>query len=226
MSQITHRQFGIQFFTDSSGLKPAKKRSNTSGSTYRSTYAHPNLIFICSDQHSYKDSWYLGRPIVQTANLDRSAEPRRVSTDAYAGSPGCTPGRSCKKTDTPVSDNNSNGNTTVRDREHPTWRSLTSDAGYYIWSAGKMDLENGRDLGFTDGVFRNRHQRNTDITDLFGCSVVSSADEYSQAEGSARGQPTPGCRTNQALKLTDIKGRSTLKLRTLYIGRTEHHQGV
>ncbi len=33
----------------------------------------PNIIFICSDQHSYKYAGYMGHPYVSTPNLDKLA---------------------------------------------------------------------------------------------------------------------------------------------------------
>ena len=33
----------------------------------------PNIVFVCSDQHSFKYAGYAGHPVVKTPNLDRIA---------------------------------------------------------------------------------------------------------------------------------------------------------
>ena len=52
-----------------------------------------NILFILSDQHSYKIQGYAGNRIVRTPNLDRLAARGTVMRDCYAACPLCVPSR-------------------------------------------------------------------------------------------------------------------------------------
>ena len=52
-----------------------------------------DILFIISDQHSYKLQGYAGNRIVRTPNLDRLAESGTVMNDCYAACPLCVPSR-------------------------------------------------------------------------------------------------------------------------------------
>ena len=43
--------------------------------------ARPNIVFICSDQHAFRYTGYVGHPIVKTPNMDRIAEHGVVFTN-------------------------------------------------------------------------------------------------------------------------------------------------
>ena len=58
----------------------------------------PNIVYICSDQHSYRVNGFMGHPVVRTPNLDRIAKEGVVFTHAYSGHPVCTPGRASMMT--------------------------------------------------------------------------------------------------------------------------------
>ena len=46
----------------------------------------PNIILICSDQHSSRYTGYAGHPLVKTPNLDRLAERGTVFSNTYCQS--------------------------------------------------------------------------------------------------------------------------------------------
>jgi arylsulfatase A-like enzyme len=53
----------------------------------------PNIVFICSDQHSGPVMGAQGHPLVRTPNMDRLAARGVHYRNAYTGSPVCVPGR-------------------------------------------------------------------------------------------------------------------------------------
>ncbi len=53
----------------------------------------PNILIAISDDHSWKHTSVEGSPFVQTPNVDRIANGGYRFTNAYAGSPGCSPSR-------------------------------------------------------------------------------------------------------------------------------------
>src|SRR5438046_2127536 len=60
--------------------------------------AHPNLIFILSDDMGYGDPSCYGQTKFQTPNLDRMAGEGLRFTSAYAGAPLCAPCRAALMT--------------------------------------------------------------------------------------------------------------------------------
>lgn len=52
-----------------------------------------DILFIISDQHSYKVQGYAGNRLVRTPNLDRLAAAGTVMSDCYAACPLCVPSR-------------------------------------------------------------------------------------------------------------------------------------
>jgi len=53
----------------------------------------PNILIAISDDHSWKHTSAEGSPFVETPNLDSVARQGFRFTNAYAGSPGCSPSR-------------------------------------------------------------------------------------------------------------------------------------
>jgi uncharacterized sulfatase len=53
----------------------------------------PNILIAISDDHSWKHTSMEGSPFVETPNLDSVAEAGLRFSNAYAGSPGCSPSR-------------------------------------------------------------------------------------------------------------------------------------
>ena len=127
----------------------------------------PNLLFICSDQHSYRFAGYAAHPLVQTPNIDRLADEGTIFANAYCGSPVCIPSRSSLMTGVFASDCSSFCNSTVWDGSHPTWGTLLQEAGYRTAAAGKLDLNGSCELGFEDLGTTNEHWENADLCSLF-----------------------------------------------------------
>lgn len=146
----------------------------------------PNIVFICSDQHSYKYTGYSGRSIVRTPNLDRIAKNGVVFSNAYAGSPVCVPSRTSLMTGMFPSDCNSFGNSTVWNGSYPTWGIRLQKAGYETWATGKMDLNSNYELGFIQQEVSNGHGHSPDITELFRTPMMYRVDERSGVEGKPR----------------------------------------
>lgn len=129
--------------------------------------SRPNIVYICSDQHSFRTTGYAGHPLVKTPNMDRLAERGTVFANTYCGSPVCTPGRACLMTGMYPSDVGSYCNSTVWDGSHPTWGKRLTDSGYACHATGKFDLNLDCDSGFVEKEVKNGHSRNPDITSLF-----------------------------------------------------------
>lgn len=53
----------------------------------------PNILIAISDDHSFAHTSIQGSPFVETPNLDSVAHAGVLFTNAYAGSPGCSPSR-------------------------------------------------------------------------------------------------------------------------------------
>ena len=146
----------------------------------------PNIVFVCSDQHSHRYSGYAGHPIVQTPNLDRLAKCGVAFDNAYSGNPVCVPARTSLMTGMYASDCNSFCNSTVWDGSHPVWGTILTEAGYDCRATGKMDLNDDFDTGFLEMKTGHGHRRNPDITSLFRRPLCYRVDERPGVDGSAR----------------------------------------
>ena len=146
----------------------------------------PNIVLVCSDQHSSRYTGYAGHPIVQTPNLDLLAARGTVFSNTYCGSPVCTPGRACMMTGMYPSDEGSFCNSTVYDGSHPTWAQRLSDGGYECWATGKFDLNSDFPTGFREVETRNGHYDNPDITSLFRNPLCYRMDERPDVDGRPR----------------------------------------
>jgi choline-sulfatase len=146
----------------------------------------PNIVFIFSDQHSYKYTGYAGHPFVKTPNLDRIAREGTVFTSAYCQNPVCAPSRASMITGMYASDCNSFCNSTVWDGSHPSWAKLMRAAGYHCWATGKHDLNPAFDNGFEDENVFNGHVVNPDITSLFRRPVGYRMGEREGVRGRTR----------------------------------------
>ena len=154
-----------------------------------STNVHkrPNIVFICSDQHSHKYNGYAGHPFVNTPNLDRLAKYGVVFNNAYSGNPVCVPGRTSLMTGMYASDCNSFCNSTVWDGSHPVWGIGLTEAGYDCRAIGKMDLNDDFDTGFQEVNTSHGHRHNPDITSLFRRPPCYRVGERPGVDGSAPG---------------------------------------
>jgi choline-sulfatase len=149
----------------------------------------PNIVFICSDQHSYKYTGYNGHPFVETPNLDKLAKQGVVFENNYCGNPVCTPSRASMMTGVYASDTGSYCNSTVWTNQHPTWANLLSESGYKCWATGKFDLHDKYDIGFEQIDTTHGHAHNPDITSLFRLPPIARYNERPQIDGSSREEP-------------------------------------
>lgn len=145
----------------------------------------PNILFVCSDQHSGRMLMGSsgGRVPVKTPNLERLASRGVLFRNAYCASPVCAPARAAMMTGRFASDVGSYGNTTVFDGRVRTWGNDLRDAGYTCWATGKMDLTAGKDLGFSEVKTGHGHSQHPDITELFRRPMCYRIDERQLVDG-------------------------------------------
>ena len=150
------------------------------------TVQRPNIVFICSDQHSFKYTGYAGHPIVKTPNLDRIASQGVIFDNAYCGSPVCTPGRASMMSGLYPHETNSFCNSTVWDGSHPTWGTRLRNAGYHTEATGKFDLNPDQEIGFEEHATNHGHHSGPDITSLFRSPVAYRTGERGVVNGRPR----------------------------------------
>lgn len=184
MKQISRRNFSKKMGMGLGAL--AINSSNTLKALANDDTNRPNILFICSDQHSYKYAGYAGHPHVKTPNLDQLAQNGVTFTNVYSGNPVCVPGRSCLMTGMFASDCGSYCNTTVWDGSYPLWGSYLQQAGYYTRAYGKMDLDDAKDSGFDEIKTSHAHKYNPDITSLFRNPLCYRMKERPGVNGDTR----------------------------------------
>ena len=119
----------------------------------QATDKRPNLLVLCSDQHTHWALGAHGHPIVQTPHLDRLAARGVDFRNAYCGNPVCVPARASLMTGHFASDVGSYCNSTPFDGRVPTWGHRLRQAGYATGAAVSSYIlrrETGVDRGFTD----------------------------------------------------------------------------
>lgn len=142
----------------------------------------PNIVFICSDQHSGRVLGCNGHPVVRTPHLDRLASLGVNFRNAYTGNPVCAPGRAAMMTGMYASDVNSFCNSTPLGKE-PTWGNWLSAAGYRCRATGKLDMTPGGIYGFEEVGTSHGHASNPDITSLFRAPVCFRPGERDNING-------------------------------------------
>jgi choline-sulfatase len=157
--------------------------SQFSSASNAKTARRPNILFICSDQHSGLMSGDNPRMPLRIPNLQRLASRGVQFSNAYCASPLCAPARAAMMTGRFPSDVESYGNTTVFDGSAPTWGHYLRDSGYNCWATGKMDLTAGKDLGFTEVKTTHGHSKRPDITELFRRPMCYRIDERQLVDG-------------------------------------------
>ena len=157
MSETSRRDFGKQVATvlGSTAFMPRTAEAGV----FTRRQKKPNIVFICSDQHSYKYNGFSGHPLVKTPNLDRIACQGVVFSNTYCASPGCVPARTSMMTGMYPSDCNSFCNATVWDGKYPIWGTHLKRNGYYCRAIGKMDLNDDFSTGFEEIETPDRHSR-------------------------------------------------------------------
>lgn len=184
----------------------------------------PNIVFICSDQHSYKYAGFMGHPVVKTPNLDRIASQGVVFSNAYSGNPVCTPGRTSMMTGMYASDCNSFCNSTVWDGSHPVWASYLKQEGYYCRATGKLDLNTDFDNGFEEIETSHGHRSNPDITSLFRRPVAYRENERSIIDGGMRKKRHADAKkTELGLEFLHNETPNIKKPWAFFLGLTEPH---
>jgi len=143
----------------------------------------PNILFICSDQHSGRVMGPSGHPLAKTPNLDRLAAKGVTFTNAYCGNPVCVPARASMMTGMFPSDVGSYCNSTPFDGRVPTWANRLRDHGYQCWATGKLDLSERKDYGFVEFKTDHLHSSAPDITSLFRNPLCYRVDKQSQFKG-------------------------------------------
>lgn len=184
----------------------------------------PNIVFICSDQHSSRYTGYAGHNIVKTPNLDRIAGQGVAFLDAYTGNPVCVPGRTSMMTGMYASDCNSFCNSTVWDGSHPVWGTYLKDAGYYCRATGKMDLNTDFDTGFDEVETSHGHRPDPDVTSLFRRPIAFRENELQNVNGKTRKDRHGDAeKTKLGLKFLREESSNIKKPWALFLGLTEPH---
>jgi choline-sulfatase len=217
MSEVSRRNFGRTVLSGlgASVMSPALQ---TPGGR------RPNLVFLCSDQHSGLVLGPNGHAVVKTPHLDRLAAMGVNFRNAYCGSPVCVPSRAGFMTGMFPSDVGSYCNSTPFDGRVPTWGQRLSQAGYYCHAAGKLDLQEGLDYGFHEDHTDHEHSRGPDITSLFRAPLCYRRDERRQADGEWRERRHTDVATMEhALAFLRDEAPKQTKPWALYTGLTLPH---
>lgn len=148
--------------------------------------AHPNILFLCADEHGGPFLGSLGHPIVKTPNLDRLAASGVQFRNAYCGSPVCVPARAGMMSGMFPSDVASYCNSTPFRRPVPSWGNRLRDLGYDCRATGKLDLTEGTDYGFREVGTQHGHSVNPDITSLLRAPMCFRANVRNDVDGSFR----------------------------------------
>jgi choline-sulfatase len=184
----------------------------------------PNILFICSDQHTASALGSNGHPVVKTPHLDRLAANGVSFRNAYSGNPVCAPGRACMMTGKFASDVGSYCNSTPFDGHVPSWGNRLRDAGYYCWATGKMDLWRKKDFGFHEIGTQHGHCEGPDITSLFRSPVCFRPDERRNVNGWFEERDSPDKpKAENAMKFLRDESRKLGKPWCMYVGYTKPH---
>jgi len=122
-------------------------------SDYQLSGSKPNIIFILSDDVSYRDFSVLGQTKFETPNIDRLAREGIRFTNAYAGSPECASSRASLMTGKHMGHCRIRANRSARGQDHLLDEDITvaeilKKAGYVTGFIGKW----GIGLPGTEGV--------------------------------------------------------------------------
>ena len=107
--------------------------------------AKPNIIFIFSDDLSYRDLSCFGQEEFSTPHIDRLAMEGLRFTQAYSGSPECAPSRASLMTGTHMGHCRVRANRSVRGQDHlldedVTVAEVLKQAGYATGFIGKWGI--------------------------------------------------------------------------------------
>jgi arylsulfatase A-like enzyme len=117
------------------------------GADEQSLYgSRPNIVFVFSDDLSYRDLSCYGQENFQTPNLDQLASSGLRFTQAYAGSPECAPSRGSLMTGMHMGHCRSRANKSVRRKQEPllepdvTIAEVLKRGGYTTAFVGKWGI--------------------------------------------------------------------------------------
>lgn len=190
---------------------------------FAQTGSRPNILFICSDQHSGPVLGVSGHPIVRTPNLDKLAARGVNFRNTYCGSPVCVPGRAAMMTGMFASDVGSYCNSTPFDGRVPTWGNRLHDAGYNCWATGKMDLWINKDFGFREDGTSHGHSQNPDITSLFRAPLCWRPEERRLVNGTFTDRAaTDKPKADKAIRFLKEEASAT-KPWCMYVGFNKPH---
>jgi choline-sulfatase len=184
----------------------------------------PNILFLCSDQHTSTAMGANGHPIVKTPNLDRLAAAGTNFASAYCGNPVCVPSRASLMTGVFASDVESYCNSTPFDGRIPTWGKRLQNAGYHTWATGKLDICDGKDIGFEQNGTSHGHWSDPDITSLFRAPVCYRPKERNNANGTFRDREAPDQpKVRKAIQFLKEESRRSGKPWAAYVGLSKPH---
>lgn len=104
----------------------------------RTSQARPNILFLISDDHTYKDLGCYGNRVIRTPNLDRLASEGMRFNNCYVASPQCSPNRSAILTGcTPHTTATSRLHTPMPEWE-PTFLEPLKERGYFVGAYRKV----------------------------------------------------------------------------------------
>jgi choline-sulfatase len=224
MTQMNRREFGKRAGL---ALGAGLTVSSTSGGIFNAMQerqSRPNIVFISSDNQSYKDVGYAGHPVVKTPNIDRIARNGVIFSNAYCGSPVCAPGRAGMMTGMYPSDSNSFCNATPWDGSQPIWAARLKETGYYSRSIGKLDLNGNFDTGFEEFESKHGHVEKPDITALFRRPLGYRIGERLNVNGAPREtRHEDGTWTRMATDFLRQESRNSERPWTLNVGLHQPH---
>lgn len=100
--------------------------------------ARPNILFVISDDQSWRDTGAEGSRLVRTPAFDRVAREGARFTHAFSASPSCTPSRSAVLTGRHIWQIGEAGLLYgTLPPEHPPFTHALADAGYFVGFTGK-----------------------------------------------------------------------------------------
>ncbi len=184
----------------------------------------PNILFLCSDQHTGSALGCSGHPVVRTPHLDRLAARGVNYRYTYCGSPVCAPGRASLMTGMFASDVGSYCNSTPFDGRVPSWGNRLRDAGYYCWATGKLDLWKDKDFGFHEVATSHGHSQGPDITSLFRSPVCFRPKERNVVNGSFSDREPPDLpKVQHAVRFLRQESRKVGRPWAMYVGLVKPH---
>ena len=202
--------------------------------------AHPNILFVFTDQHRWDWVGYEGGVPVRTPHLDRLAARGVTFSGCRVASPMCGPSRAClaaglRYDRCRVADNRADADPAL-----PTFMQSLRAAGYRVAMCGKSDLHKrshlhgrygwssflGR-MGFTDTIDHAGHRdsaavagRNAPIEPYMAflhahglaATVLDDWDRRQRYDEEGRGIAAWPCPHERSFQIDDFTGRAAIDL--------------